>query len=63
MPSGPGADEEEDFESAWVISSLVTGGAEFFGLSLGGGRRLLWEGKNSPVGPHSSAVGYQPRSG
>jgi len=28
-----------------------------------GGRRLLWEGRNGLVGPHSSAAGFQPRGG
>ena len=32
-PSGPGAEEEDDFERACVISSLVRGAAEGFCLS------------------------------
>ena len=37
IPSGPGADEEEDLERAWAISSFMRGGVEWCGLSLGGG--------------------------
>jgi len=63
MPTGPGADEEEDLESAWAISSLVRVGVELCSLSLGGGRRVLWGGNSGSVGPRSSAAGFQPQGG
>jgi len=45
MPSGPGADEEVDLESALAISSLVRGGVELCGGSLGGGEKGAYGGK------------------
>jgi len=45
MPSGPGAEEEENLEIAWAISSLVGGGVELCGLSLGGGQNGALGGK------------------
>ena len=48
MPSAPGADEEEDLENAWAISSLVRGGVEVCCLSLGGGEKAALGGKKWP---------------
>jgi len=31
--------------------------------SRGGARKLLWEGRNGPVGPHSFAAAFHPRGG
>ena len=45
IPSGPGADVGEHFESAVAISSVVRGGADLFGLSLGGGEKGSLGGK------------------
>ena len=47
-PSGLGADEEEDLESAWVISSLVRGGVKLCSLSLGRGEKAAFGGKKWP---------------
>jgi len=48
MPLGPGADEEEDLESAWAISCVVRGGADLCGRSLGGGEKAALGGKKCP---------------
>jgi len=49
MPLGPGADEEQNVESAWLIPSLVRRGVELCCLSLGGGANAVLEGKKWPI--------------
>ena len=68
LPSGPGADEEEHWESAWVIYSLVRGGVELGGLSLGGGEKAALRGKKWPsrawfIGFGVSAPGWEGNRG
>jgi len=57
MPSGPGGDEEEDFETAVAIHLLVTRGADLCFLSLGAARWQPCGGRSGQTEPQSFIPG------